>query len=330
MTNFTVSVVIPAFNCEKTIGQAIAAVLAQSYPVTAIVVVDDGSTDQTAKIVQTFPQVKYVYQKNAGPAAARNHGAGEVKSHLVFFTDSDCIPQRNWIEKSVSHFQDEKVGAVAGSYGIANPQNLLARCIHKEIIYRHQHLMPVYPKAFGSYNVGIQKIIFDKVGGFDAGYQSASGEDNDLSYKILKVGYKIYFEKDSLVDHFHTTRLKKYLWEQYRHGFWRVKMYQDHPQMMTGDNYTFWKDMIEVPLATLIAMNLMLALISFNLFLSTAVVLALFLFGLELFFSFFMTNKISEIIFLSFTMFLRSFFRTFGFSSGILRFLSKKKQKEFK
>ena len=102
--------------------------------------------------------------------------------------------------------------------------------------------MPQYPKSFGSYNFCIKKNIFDEVNGFDENYKNASGEDNDLSYKIGNAGYKIYFNKEMLVKHHHPEKVWKYLKEQYQHGFWRAKMYKDHPCMIMGDDYTYWKD----------------------------------------------------------------------------------------
>ena len=85
MKKFSVSVVIPAFHCEKTIGPTIEAILKQNYPLESIVVVDDGSKDQTASIIKSFSKIKYLYQINAGPAAARNYGAAQCTSDLIFF-----------------------------------------------------------------------------------------------------------------------------------------------------------------------------------------------------------------------------------------------------
>ena len=240
-----VSIIIPAYNCAATIKKTITAVLNQSYTPIELIVVDDGSKDSTAEIVRAFTNIQYIYQNNAGPAAARNRGAREAKGEIVFFTDSDCFPLQDWIETAMAAFKDQGVHAVAGSYDIANAESILSRCIHKEILFRHYKLMPLYPKAFGSYNVGIRKDVFEKVGGFNEGYRYASGEDNDLSYKILRGGYKIYFEKKAKVQHVHQSNLWKYLKEQYRHGYWRAKLYKDHPRMTKGDDYTFWKDIIE-------------------------------------------------------------------------------------
>jgi len=321
-TNFklTVSVVVPAYNCAATIGNNLTAILKQTYPITQIIVVDDGSTDQTAQIVKSFDRVTYVRQSNAGPAKARNRGARETQTDIIFFTDSDCVAHYDWIEKAVRHFSDENVAVVAGSYGIANPQSCLARCIHKEIIFRHTHLMGRYPKSFGSYNFGIRKKVFEQVGGFDEHYRHASGEDNDLSYKVINSGHKILFELESLVDHVHTTKIKKYLFEQYRHGFWRVKMYMDHPHMAQGDDYTFWKDIVEVGLSGLIGVSLIVSCFWVNYFWATLFLLAA-LYSLEIFYSYIMTKNICDTFFLGWVMVLRAFARGFGFTSGILQFI---------
>ena len=60
--------------------------------------------------------------------------------------------------------------------------------------------------------------------------------------------------------HFFPIKIFKYLKEQYRHGFWRAKMYQDHPKMSKGDDYTFWKDIIEPPLVIAVLLSGILAL----------------------------------------------------------------------
>jgi len=314
-----VSVVIPAFNCEKTISKTIQSVLVQSYGNLEIIIVDDGSTDSTAKIISGFKSVRYFYQKNSGPASARNAGAMKSKGGIVFFTDSDCIAHADWIETAMKCFNDE-VAVVAGSYGIANQESLLADCIFEEIKFRHTKLMPRFPKAFGSYNFGVKKNVFDEVGGFNSGYSSASGEDNDLSYKILKAGYKILFEKNALVDHYHPNKFWKYMKEQFRHGYWRVKMYADHPKMAKGDDYTFWKDIVEIPIAFVSVVALIGSVLLGASFLQGSLFLMILLLAIELVFALLIIKNIFGAIFMSFVMFFRSFSRMFGFMSGIFHF----------
>jgi len=328
MSNPSVSVIIPAYNCSKTIKKVINSVLAQSLTPNEIIIVDDGSTDSTEDIVKSIKDVKYLRQKNAGPAAARNLGAKNATSELFFFTDSDCLPMRGWLITAVKNFTNPSIAVVCGSYGIANPEIRLARGIQNEILFRHNHLMPKFPKVFGSYNFGIRKDDFNGVGGFNESYRDASGEDNDLSYKILKYGKKINFEPKSIVQHFHTTSLKKYFKEQFRHGYWRVKMYFEFPQMAKGDHYTFWKDMVEIFMAMLSV--LLLVTISYNpkLFLNLVLVLNMFLICLEVFYSKRMNKSVTDVIYYSCVMFLRSYVRFFGLSSGIFGFFIFKKHKK--
>ncbi|MCK5581649.1 MAG: glycosyltransferase [Candidatus Omnitrophica bacterium] len=315
-----ISIIIPAYNAERTISKTLERVFACMPPdgtQSEVIVVDDGSTDQTAEIVRGFGSVKYVYQENKGPAAARNRGLREGQGDIVFFTDSDCLPQSDWLEKMFPHFQGPQVGVVCGSYGIANPQSVLARGIHQEILFRHRTLMPQYPKVFGSYNFAVRKNVFEEAGGFNETYPHASGEDNDLAYKILNKGHKIYFEKESFVDHHHPERLPKYLKEQFRHGFWRVKMYADHPAMSKGDDYTFWKDMAEVPLSLLVLVGL-----AGSFFCAPAgyvfKISFLCLLCIELFYANRFLKNINEKMSYAFVMFLRSFARMFGFLSGVV------------
>ena len=240
-----VSVIIPAYNAESTIGQAVVQSLAQAKgPMEVeVIVVDDGSSDDTAKVAKSAGAT-VLGQENAGPAAARNRGWKSGTGQVICFTDADCVPMAGWLENLLDGFNDRKVGAVAGSYDIANTSSWLARWVHREIMERHKR-MPSFVRAFGSYNVAIPRYVLEATGGFDPEYRQASGEDNDLAYRIIKKGWRIAFRPQAKVAHYHPERVWKYLVEQYRHGFWRAKLYKDHPDMVRGDDYTKLRDSLE-------------------------------------------------------------------------------------
>jgi cellulose synthase/poly-beta-1,6-N-acetylglucosamine synthase-like glycosyltransferase len=330
----TISVIIPAYNASPSLAKTLKALSKQNcFQPYEVIVVDDGSTDNTAKIVEQFehesPHFFYIYQNNAGPAAARNHGAHRARGEFLVFTDSDCIPHPNWLSKLMEGFGRPQVGVVAGSYGIANPESRLSRCIYMEILWRHQHLMPDFPNSFGSYNFCIRREVFEAVGGFNTGYRNASGEDNDLSYKVRRAGWKIYFERKALVDHYHTVKVVKYLKEQFRHGFWRVKMYLDHPGMMKGDGYTFWKDILEMPLSILFLGLAVLSAFNFLRFGNALFFCGCFFLAFEILSALVMMRNFFDGIFLGFIFFLRAISRFLGFSTGILPLLLKKKSENF-
>src|SRR5436190_3159495 len=88
-TNAAVSVVIPCYNQSHFLQEAIESVLAQSHQNFEIIVVDDGSTDNTSQIARTYPRVRYIYQNNSGLAAARNTGIKHSKGTFVVFLDAD-------------------------------------------------------------------------------------------------------------------------------------------------------------------------------------------------------------------------------------------------
>ncbi|MCC6486943.1 MAG: glycosyltransferase [Candidatus Hydrogenedentes bacterium] len=254
-----VTIIIPAYNAAATLAECLDACLKQSHAPTEVIVVDDGSTDDTPRIAGQFP-VEFVRQEQQGPAAARNHGARVAKGELLIFTDSDCVPEPHWVQQLVDCFE-EGVAAAGGTYGIANNRSLLARMVHEEIVMRHRRFGKEVD-FLGSFNVAIRREAFERVGGFDESFRAASGEDNDLSYRLRDMGGRLCFAHDAVVRHYHPTRLWPYLKAQARHGFWRVKLYQKHPGRASGDRYAGLVDLAAPPLTAVCAALLVCALFS--------------------------------------------------------------------
>ncbi|MCC6155225.1 MAG: glycosyltransferase, partial [Candidatus Hydrogenedentes bacterium] len=226
-----VSIVIPAHNAAATLGECLAAAINQTYTDREVIVVDDGSTDATPEIARKFPVV-LIQQSKSGPAAARNAGGRIASGDIIAFTDSDCVAHCDWVSRLVEGF-GECVGAVGGTYGIANTGNMLARIIHNEIRSRHARFG--YEVDFlGSYNLAVRREVFNALNGFDENFTAASGEDNDLSYRIQDAGYALRYAPAAVVDHYHPERVVPYLRAQMRHGFWRMKLYAKHPRRSGG------------------------------------------------------------------------------------------------
>lgn len=247
--SLTVSIIVPAYNAQATLGECLTACLAQRYPVEEIIVVDDGSTDSTEMIARDF-DVTYIHQKNAGPAAARNLGARTATGDIIVLTDSDCIPEPNWIEELMNGFDDDSVVAVGGTYGIANPESPLARLIHAEIMMRHENFGDTVD-FLGSFNVAYRRDTFLELGGFDEDFRTASGEDNDLAYRIQDAGGVMRFVPTAVVNHYHPDQLLPYLRTQMNHGFWRTKLYAKHPNRKGGDQYAGKLDFMGPPFSLL-------------------------------------------------------------------------------
>lgn len=254
----SVSIVIPAWNAAERIGEVVRAARKQSgagrFDLFEVLVVDDGSTDSTADLAKEAG-ARVIRQENRGPAAARNAGWRAARGDWVFFTDSDCYAGEDWVEKLAPLLDEEKTGAAGGSYDIANPRSPLARCIHEEILFRHRK-MGREVRFLGSFNLASSKEVLDQVGGFEDSYRDASGEDNDFSYRIRRAGYRLLFDKDARVAHVHPENPVRYMREQARHGYWRMKLYREHPERMGGDDYSGVTDFLEPPLAVLVLLLL--------------------------------------------------------------------------
>jgi glycosyltransferase involved in cell wall biosynthesis len=124
-TNPTVSVIIPAYNRAQWIGASIQSVLDQTYTDYEIIVVDDGSTDDTAEVIRAFTdRVRYVYQENGGAAAARNRGMRESRGEYLAFLDSDDLFMPEKLQKQVEYLQhNPHIGMVYSAYSNIDGNN---------------------------------------------------------------------------------------------------------------------------------------------------------------------------------------------------------------
>ena len=320
------SIVIPVFNSEKFIANTLEAILNQTGDEDEIIIVDDGSTDGTADIIKKYP-VKYIYQNHAGSAKARNTGWQNASGEIICFTDSDCLPERKWISKLLDHYTSCDIVGVGGSYYIFNNGSFLSDCIHQEIVYRHSKISGD-TDFLGSFNVSYRKKTLEQLGGFDDSFRHASGEDNDLSYRIKKRGYRLVFDKDIKVGHYYPSKLFRYLRSQFWHGFWRVKLYRKHPDMAKGDRYAGIQDFIQPPLALLtvflspfafwgVARIILLCALTCEIILQLPIPVMIIV----------RTQKI-KYLFLAFVTFLRAFARGFGLFFGVIKFYMLRQQKQ--
>jgi glycosyltransferase involved in cell wall biosynthesis len=249
-----VSVIIPAYNAEKSIIQNLSALAEQKCAFGfEIIVVDDGSTDRTRDLVEEFNEnsgssvgVRLVKASHRGPAAARNIGVKEARSDTVLFIDADCIVQEEWLSSMVEQlFADASIAGVGGTYTTLNRESPTARFVGYDIAYRHARLnKPI--DHLGTYSAAFRKKALLDVGLFDETFAQADSEDNDVSYRLVERGYRLAFQPKAVVSHPHPSKVRLFLQKQFRRAYWRTALYAKHPQKLKEpDWYTSWHTQLQ-------------------------------------------------------------------------------------
>ncbi len=210
MTSPKVTFVIPTYNCADYIGEALESALAQTYRPLEVVVVDDGSTDQTQRIVREFgAKVNYIRQDNRGIAAARNTGIRAASGDFIALLDADdtCSPER--VRKQLAAFRcDAKIRLVASdcaltdstgqptgdawtlqdSLGVERLRHLSAAkcCDGQAVVLTEEAFVSYLRKSlFADATVLLKKRIFNQVGRYDETFDRAGGYD--LMIRMLRV-----------------------------------------------------------------------------------------------------------------------------------------------
>jgi cellulose synthase/poly-beta-1,6-N-acetylglucosamine synthase-like glycosyltransferase len=183
-----VSVIVTVFNDEALIKDCLVSIIEMDYPAERreILVVDYGSTDQTAAIIQSLP-VKYLEAGRGGKSRARNVGIESSKGEILAFTDPDCVVGTKWLRELVRPFAEEGVGAVGGEILPYPGTTPAERYAFRRGSHGQKWLMnhPVRPFAHAP-NIAFRREVLEQIGLFDPRFPGGGWEDADLCWRFFR------------------------------------------------------------------------------------------------------------------------------------------------
>ena len=203
----TVSVIIPVFNDSKSLTASLEAIRCQTYPnsLMEVLVVDNGSTENIKEATNKFPEVKYLLEKEKGPAAARNKGVISSSGEVIAFIDSDCLPQSDWIQEGIKALETDEGCALAGGeielyYKKKDSANIIE--LYDTVSYLTQKRYVEEFKFAATANLFAYRRIFDEAGLFLSGiFKGAAGEDTEWGRRVYDRGYKLIYAPGAKVLH---------------------------------------------------------------------------------------------------------------------------------
>lgn len=233
------SIIIPAYNAAGTISACVRALKTQTIPSDRyeIIVVDDGSTDNTAQRAE-MAGARVIRQENAGAAAARNVGAQVARGNLLLFTDADCIPAPDWVARMVAPFADPSVAGAKGVYK-TEQSGFTPRFVQQEYQDKYDGMAQLQQIDFvDTYSAAYRRDIFLAMDGFDTTFPGASVEDQEFSFRLAAAGYRLVFVPNAVVLHRHDPVLMDYLRRKFFIGYWKNLVLRRHPDKLTHDSHT--------------------------------------------------------------------------------------------
>ncbi len=208
------SVIIPTCNRAADLHHCLHALAEQSLSPAQfeVLVIDDGSSDDTAKVVETFRgnshlDVRYHYQPNRGPAAARNRGIGLARGDLVAFTDDDCRPDPEWLADLLAALPSDSRCAGVGGRTIRLRESMTARYMDA-IGMMNPRIKGDQVLWLVTANALYRRSCLEEIGGFDERFPRPGGEDVDLSARLRSHGYYFTTTVRALLRHNHRDTLR--------------------------------------------------------------------------------------------------------------------------
>ncbi|WLQ42796.1 bifunctional polysaccharide deacetylase/glycosyltransferase family 2 protein [Streptomyces laculatispora] len=195
-----VTVLVPAYNERECIANTVRSLVASDYPV-EVIVIDDGSTDGTADIVEAMwlPDVRVVRQRNAGKPAALNNGIAHARHDIIVMMDGDTVFEPATVRELVQPFADPRVGAVAGNAKVGNRDSMIGAWQHIEYVmgfnldrrmYDLLRCMPTIPGAVGAF----RRDALDRIGGMS---EDTLAEDTDVTMALHRDGWRVVYAENA-------------------------------------------------------------------------------------------------------------------------------------
>jgi glycosyltransferase involved in cell wall biosynthesis len=260
-----ISVIIPAYNAKSTIGLCLEGLMDQTIPSETyeIIVVDDDSIDGTSEVVEKFGNVKLLKQPHCGPAAARNYGAKYSLGEILLFTDADCVPAKDWVERMIAPFQELDIVGVKGTY-LSHQSSIISRFVQIEYEDKYKRMRrDKYIDFIDTYSAGYRRDIFLANDGFDMRFSAACVEDQEFSFRLARQGYKMLFVPEAHVYHLgHADNLGTYIAKKFKIGYWKVLVHIKHPGKLIRDSHTPQILKFQVLFAGVITIFLLLGTVS--------------------------------------------------------------------
>jgi glycosyltransferase involved in cell wall biosynthesis len=210
-----VSIVVPVYNCEKTIEQCLSSLINQTYRNKEIIIVDDGSVDNTSEILKKFAKLSDVkiikFPTNRGASLARNEGIKHATGEIIFIAEADAYYAKDYIELCVKHFENSKTGTVIGALH-AWPENTIWykwwEAKRRIVLYNY--------KPLGGWF--FRKDDLEKIGYYRSDLKI--GEDRELCLRLKRLlGLEWIYEPNALWYHKYPYGLKVLLHKAFRNGF---------------------------------------------------------------------------------------------------------------
>ncbi len=217
-----VSVVVPIYNGEADLPGLIDSLRSQTYPVNQVeyLLVDNNSRDRTPEMLQALatPPIRSLSENRIQSSyAARNQGIRLAQGEIVAFTDADCRPQPQWLEKLVQPFEDHEIGIVVGEIVALPGQTLLEKHADRQDTLSQKHTIAHKFIPYGqTANLAIRRHLFSQVGLFRP--YLTTGGDADICWRIQQqTDYRLDFAEDAIIQHRHrgTLRQLRSQWRRY-------------------------------------------------------------------------------------------------------------------
>lgn len=224
MQQIPVSVIVPTYQGEKKIGKFLDSMAAQSFKNFELIIVIDGSTDNTKQVIynhQYSLNLKIIEQENKGKSASRNHGASVANGDLLIFFDDDMRPSADCIEKH-RQFHLHHTNAILGGSQIGDPK-VMKTAIQKFKLYCEQKWTAAFPKKeaikltskniyVSSANCSIPAPVFHRINGFDLNMKDAV--DRDLAIRAMESGIDLFYDHTVFAYHDDMITCKSYIKRQ--------------------------------------------------------------------------------------------------------------------
>ena len=213
-----VSVIVCSYNGGPTLAFCLDSLGKLNYPKYEVILVDDGSTDDTSYIAAQFPWVRYIHQSNQGLSHARNTGAAAAKGEVFAYTDSDCMVDPDWLYYLIGTLVSGDYAGVGGPNVTPPAKSWIQACVAAAPGGpSHVLLTDVVAEHIPGCNMAFYRWAFQSVGGFDTEYRKA-GDDVDFCWRIQQAGWVIAFSPTAIVWHYRRFTLRAFLRQQDGYG----------------------------------------------------------------------------------------------------------------